>query len=63
MCVCVCSIGTHSIVGTQRIEGVGPTDKQTSLSTQQNLHEVPTLVLIGDREGEVRGVEISMDRL
>lgn len=36
---------THSVVGTQRIEGVGPADKQSALPAEQDLHIVTALVL------------------
>lgn len=41
---------TYSVVGTQRVEGIGPAHKQAPLSTQQHLHEVTTLVLNRRRE-------------
>lgn len=36
---------TYSVVGTQWVEGVGPTQKQASLSAEQHFDEVTTLIL------------------
>ena len=43
---------TYSIVGTQRVEGVGPTHKQAALSAEQHLHKVTAFILQGEERDE-----------
>lgn len=35
----------YGVVGAQRVEGVGPTHKQASLSAEEHLHEVTAFIL------------------
>lgn len=39
------SVFAYSVVGTERVEGICPAQKQASFSAEQHLHEVTAFVL------------------
>lgn len=43
---------THSVIGAQRVEGVGPTHKKAAMLIQQYLHIVTALLLERQRPTE-----------
>lgn len=46
---------TYSVVGTQRVEGVGSTQKQASVSAEQHFDEV-TAFILHERKTEIQRI-------